>query len=288
MPIVRQSKKKEREFIARLKSESAALGVTIEAQASELAANQKRKEQVDALLATFSPAKPEPKSKARGSRARAASAPAVEKPPANNPFYGLSLQEASRKQLSIIGKPQSGIEIWEALKVEGFISASERPQSAVHWALTKRQKTHGDVMLVGRGQFGLVEWYTPEQREEITKNLGRMAGRDHKTHSERTKLGMANASRRGVRIGAKRRIDDAMVERLRGYLAQGISVKEACAKESISVASFQLLRYGPRKISDLRPLKGEARRRAIQKAKAKSEKAVPDLLTPRVEGSVVH
>ncbi len=257
--------------------------MTIGTQETELAANKERKAHIDATIASFEPVKTTKPTKAKTERF----APKADDPVIAGVFHGLSLQGASRRQLEIIKQPQSSKEIWDALEAEGFVSASERPQTAVHWALSKRLKTHGDVMLTGRGRWGLPEWYTDEQRKEITENLGGNPGRDHKTHSEKTKLGMANAGRRGVRIGAKKRIDDAMIERLKSYLAEGISIKEACAKERISVASFQLLRYGPRKVSGLVPLKGEARRRAIQKAKSKAE-AAPDLLTPRVEGSVVH
>ncbi len=284
MSGVRQSKNSQREFITRLKSESASLGVIIEAQAAELAANKEKKSNLDATIASYEGPKVSRTPKATNLRVPRVSPPNIEDVVHNGVFHGLSLQEAARKQLEITHRAQTAQEIWPVLSAAGFISASERPSNAVHWALRKRQKLHGDVMLVGGGQWGLPDWYNEQERAEIGKNLGGMAGRNRKTHSEKTKLGMELSRRRGVRIGAQVKVTDEVIKNLQKHIAEGDSIRAACMKEKISAGSFYLLRKGPKQIPGLEPLHGEARRRAIQKAKAKAEPMAPDLLTTHTDG----
>ena len=83
-------------------------------------------------------------------------------------FYGLGLKEACPKLLSLIVSrtPQTAREIWEQLKAEGWTSAHHDPVHAVHDALRRRAKTHGDVLLVGGGKWGKTEWYTEAQLDE--------------------------------------------------------------------------------------------------------------------------
>jgi Helix-turn-helix domain of resolvase len=110
--------------------------------------------------------------------------------PEGNPFYGLGLREACPRQLEMIRKPQLPREIWEVLQSVGYQTAHGDPAGAVHSALRRRAKTHGDVLLVGEGKWGLKSWYTEDDLEEIKKSVGGMGGRDSAAHSERTKVGM--------------------------------------------------------------------------------------------------
>jgi hypothetical protein len=264
-------------LLAALKAESARLAL-------EIPALVERKRQVDALIASDKTTQSTPPRKESAPRPRAPRK-GREQIIDDGPFAGLSLQEAARKHLADINKPLSGREIWPALKEAGFKTASSRPEGAIHWALRKRQKKQKDVMLVEGGKWALTAWYTPEQRAEINRALNGMAGRDRENHSAKTKRGMKLAEKRGVRIGAKKRIDDAMIKRLQSYIAAGESIRAACAKENISVASFFLLRK-EKKIPGLEPLTGTARRRARMRAEAKKKNVSADLLTPSTEGSV--
>jgi hypothetical protein len=274
MSRVRSTKSSQRELIAHLKSESASLAEFIELRRRELEEAEEKKFRIDATISSYEP----PKSKsAVVTRARSTERPKTDDVATEVFFAGLSLQEAARKQLAFVKKPQTPQEIWPVLSAAGFVSASERPSNAVHWSLRKREKTHGDVLLIGRGQWALPEWYTPEQRAEIEKNLGGMAGRNSAAHSEKTKLGMKLSQKRGVRIGAPKKIDDAMIERLRAHIAAGDSIVAACKKEKISAGSFQVLRS--KGVTGLDRLTGAARKKAIQKAKSWQGLVAPDLLS---------
>ena len=243
-----------------------------------------RKRHVDSLLASDEGAKVVPPKAPRG-RQRAPQK-AKQQVIEAGPFAGMSLQEAARKHLALAGKPLSGREIWPALKDAGFKTASSRPAGAIHWALRKRQKKQKDVMLVEGGKWALTDWYTPEQRKEINRALNGMAGRDRENHSAKTKRGMKLAGKRGVRIGAPVRITSAIIKQLQAHIAAGDSIVAACKKEKISPGSFYLLRKGPKQIPGLEPLRGEARRRAVKKAKAKAQEIPSDPLNPQAEGSI--
>lgn len=109
-------------------------------------------------------------------------------------FRGMGLGEACAKQLA----ENRGIEltakqVWAALSGAGFSIISERPEAAVNWALRKREKKEGDVVLVGDGKWGRAEWYSPNQLRKFRDQRNNASGRNHIEHVERTRAGIANA-----------------------------------------------------------------------------------------------
>jgi transposase len=180
----------------------------------------------------------------------------------SSPFYGLGLKEAAPKQISIAGKPQFAREIWAALKAEGYQTAHSDPVHAVNDALRRRAKTHGDVLLVGRGQWGRPEWYTEEQLEEIKKSIGGMGGRDRGSHIERTKTGMAVAMARGARVGAASKLSAEQWLEVEQMLSEGTSPAEVATKYGIHRQSIYM-RYNRIAIRELR----DAHRRKQAKEK---------------------
>ncbi len=109
-------------------------------------------------------------------------------------FRGMGLGEACATQLS----ENRGIEltakqVWTAISAAGFSILSERPEQAVSWALRKREKKEKDVILVGDGKWGMVEWYSPAQIKKFRDTRNNASGRNHIEHVERTRAGIANA-----------------------------------------------------------------------------------------------
>src|SRR5262245_7746183 len=164
----------------------------------------------------------------------------VERPMSkHSPFYGLGLKEACPKLLSLITTktPQTAREIWEQLKAEGWTSAHSDPVHAVHDAMRRRVKTHGDVLLVGSGKWGKTDWYTETELEEIRKSMGGMGGRDRADHIERTKAGMITARGRGARLGPVKKLSIEQANQLLELARTGITKEKIAKQFGISTAS---------------------------------------------------
>jgi hypothetical protein len=159
---------------------------------------------------------------------------------AGGPYYGLGLAEAAIKNLSLCNKtPQTVKKIWKVLSEAGVSILSDKPEAALSWALRKRERKNGDVVLVGNGEWGLAEWY-PGQVEQIRAARNNASSRNRDEHVERTKLGMALAKgRRGVKFGAKTKVTPELIERAKVLLAEpGATVAAVAKKLDISKASM--------------------------------------------------
>lgn len=74
-------------------------------------------------------------------------------------FFGLSIGEAAKKYLGIIKRKQSIREIAEALDRGGLPHASGDFVATVATMLSRHAKKDGDLVRVGRGDWGLAAWY---------------------------------------------------------------------------------------------------------------------------------
>ena len=74
-------------------------------------------------------------------------------------FHGLSIPEAAKKLLRAKRKALRNPEIVAGFKAGGFILGSKDPVNTVGAVLTRRANEVGDIVRVGRGTFGLKEWY---------------------------------------------------------------------------------------------------------------------------------
>jgi hypothetical protein len=194
-------------------------------------------------------------------------------PPETSPYYGQSIGEASFSVLT--GQPPkhplTPREVALVLKRARFEIAHKNPVHAIHTQLKRRAEKHGDVLLVGVGKWGLRKWYTPAEIDQLVENLGGMGGRDRESHIERTRVGMAAARSRGVVLGAKPKIDDAMKARIQEKAArkgaEKMTLQEIADSERIALSSIFAVFKGGRK--------------GILKWKApRTEDRPADLLTP--------
>lgn len=182
-------------------------------------------------------------------------------------FYGLGLREAAPKVLALVKQPQLPAEIWAVLEGEGFKSAHSNPVHAVNDALRRRAKTHGDVLLVGGGKWGRVDWYNEAELEEIRKSVGGMGGRDKGSHSERTRAGMLVAKERGVRLGATKKLSPEETIEFLDAVRSGASVVELSKRFGISTTSVN--NYAKAEGYSMKQLRQEGR--AMRKAAAKTK-----------------
>jgi hypothetical protein len=75
-------------------------------------------------------------------------------------FLGMSIADAAKKLLLIRKQAMGNADIAAALKQGGLVmSANTDPQNMVGSILTRRFEKVGDVVRVGRGIWGLKEWY---------------------------------------------------------------------------------------------------------------------------------
>jgi len=205
-----------------LKAESKAL-------AHEIASLMERKQKTDALIASYE------------GKAPSAHAVRVTKRhhplPTNSPFYGLTLPEIVAKVLGTQTEPRVPREIW-ALIDGKFPTTSRDPIHGVQWALQRRSKSHGDVMLIGEGKWGMSDWYTEEERKKITASLGPMSGRDRANHIAKTTNAAMVMKARGVRMGAPKKMTPEIISKLRQLIENGLSVAEASKEVGIKASTF--------------------------------------------------
>jgi len=82
-------------------------------------------------------------------------------------FFGLSILEAAKKYLAMRKRPLSGPEIVEALRTGGQINAqNENFGNTLGATLSRSDASSGSVVRVGRGKYGLRDWYANKPRSD--------------------------------------------------------------------------------------------------------------------------
>lgn len=81
--------------------------------------------------------------------------------PAEGPgaYLGMSIPEAAKKLLAARRQPLKNPDIAAAFKLGGLHLNSKDPVNTVGAVLSRRADEVGDIVKVGRGTFGLKEWY---------------------------------------------------------------------------------------------------------------------------------
>jgi HB1, ASXL, restriction endonuclease HTH domain len=91
-----------------------------------------------------------------GSTASPVSQPAAEGPGA---YLGMTIVEAAKTLLASRRQPLRNPDIVAAFKAGGLVLSSSDPVNTVGSVLTRRFNEVGDIVRVGRGIWGLKEWY---------------------------------------------------------------------------------------------------------------------------------
>lgn len=74
-------------------------------------------------------------------------------------FLGLSIVDAAKRLLAAKRQPLRNPEFAAAFKVGGLHLNSNDPVNTIGAVLTRRANEVGDIVKIGRGTFGLKEWY---------------------------------------------------------------------------------------------------------------------------------
>ena len=164
------------------------------------------------------------------------------KPQASNvvaliPFYGQGLPEAATACLSKAGTPMGNVAIAEALSKAGYPFRQKDREAAVETALRRRSHSEGDVVRVAAGTWGMREWFTKEEREELARSIGGVPGRDAQAHRERTREAVQAGKARGIRFGTRPMLDDEGMARVRRLIASGTPPKEVAASLGVTVVT---------------------------------------------------
>lgn len=85
-----------------------------------------------------------------------AAANAIDDPGA---FLGMTITDAAKKLLAAKRKQMNNPEIAAAFKAGGMHLNSKDPVNTIGAVLTRRSLEVGDIVKVGRGTWGLQEWY---------------------------------------------------------------------------------------------------------------------------------
>lgn len=81
--------------------------------------------------------------------------------PAEGPgaFLGMTIVDAAKKLLANRRQPLKNPDIAAAFKAGGLVLQSAEPANTIGSVLTRRANEVGDVVRIGRGTWGLKEWY---------------------------------------------------------------------------------------------------------------------------------
>lgn len=92
-------------------------------------------------------------------------------------FLGMSIVDASKKLLAMRKRTMSNPEIYRDLKAGGLVLTGKEPVNVVGSVLSRRFNDVGDVVKVGRGIWGLKEWYPNRNFKPTTKSSATEADR---------------------------------------------------------------------------------------------------------------
>lgn len=84
-------------------------------------------------------------------------------------FFRMSIADAARKYLAMVKKKQTIQQIADALEAGGLTHTSRRFYGTVLTTLRRQEKQVGDIVKVGRGIWGLAEWYPNRKRKAATE-----------------------------------------------------------------------------------------------------------------------
>lgn len=79
-------------------------------------------------------------------------------------FFNMTVLDAAKKYLGMMKRPQSARSVTDALVQGGYLFSSENPITTVAAILNRATTGGGGISRVGKGTFGLAEWYPGRPR----------------------------------------------------------------------------------------------------------------------------
>lgn len=90
-------------------------------------------------------------------------------------FLGMSIVDAAKKLLAMRKRTMGNAEILSELQAGGLVLTGADPLNVVGSVLTRRFNNVGDVVRVGRGIWGLKEWYPGRNFKQAAKAVNPQA-----------------------------------------------------------------------------------------------------------------
>jgi HB1/ASXL restriction endonuclease-like protein with HTH domain len=90
-------------------------------------------------------------------------------------FLGMSIVNAAKKLLAMRKRTMSNPEIARELMAGGLVLTSAEPANVIGSVLSRRFNQVGDVVKVGRGIWGLKEWYPGRNFKQLGKTVTLMS-----------------------------------------------------------------------------------------------------------------
>lgn len=90
-------------------------------------------------------------------------------------FLGMSIVDASKKLLGMRKRAMGNPEIAKELQSGGLVLTSKEPANVIGSVLTRRFNDVGDVVKIGRGIWGLKEWYPGRNFKPANKAAAMLA-----------------------------------------------------------------------------------------------------------------
>lgn len=94
-------------------------------------------------------------------------------------FLGMSIADAAKKLLAQRKRTMGNVEIAREIQVGGLVLSGKDPVNVVGSVLTRRFNDVGDVVKVGRGIWGLKEWYPGRNFKTVGRNLSAISADQH-------------------------------------------------------------------------------------------------------------
>ncbi len=104
-------------------------------------------------------------------------------------YLGMSIVDATKKLLGLRKRTMGNVEIARELKAGGLILTGADPVNVIGSVLTRRFNQIGDVVKVGRGIWGLKEWYPGRNFKPISKTSSEAAPADAEVQDEPSEMG---------------------------------------------------------------------------------------------------
>ncbi len=86
-------------------------------------------------------------------------------------FLGMSIADAAKKLLAQRKRTMGNVEIAREIQAGGLVLSGKDPVNVVGSVLTRRFNEVGDIVKVGRGIWGLKEWYPGRTFKTSTKSV---------------------------------------------------------------------------------------------------------------------
>lgn len=150
-------------------------------------------------------------------------------------FARMSQPQAVYEVIRRAGEALVAKTILEVLRAAGSAPSGSDPVKKIQVALNRRVKSHGDVIHVGWGEWGLKEWYSDEEIEKSQALIDGANARDKREHRRRMKEGIRKLQQRGAHYGKPPKITPEQWALALNLISEGETMISAIYREIVKL-----------------------------------------------------